>query len=154
MPMVPCFTATEIERQELSHLLAAFHRRLRVERRIRSLWSLVSLWPVVVGVLLGVYAPTLRDLAANSSAPWVVTLLFPFSVLVGERGLHFSWDTAHALAQIVLYVQFPLEGLMACIVLKHRVSLFKVSGRVAFLHAFAVLYLVLATGSLNQFLTN
>lgn len=154
MPMVPCFTATEIERRELSYLLAAFHRRLRFERKIQSLRTLISFWPVVLGVMLGVYAPTLRDLAADSSAPWAVTLLFPFSVLVGERGLHFSWDTAHALAQILLYMQFPFEGLMARIVLKHRVSLFKVFGRVTFLHAFAVLYLVLASGALSQFLTN
>lgn len=153
MPVSPCFAAAEIERQQLSHLLAAFHRRLRFERQIRSLRSLVSLWPVVLGVLLGAYAPELRDLAANS-APWAVTLLFPFSVLVGERGLHFSWDTAHALAQFLLYAQFPLEGLMARIVLKHRVGLFKVLGRVVFLHVFAMLYFVLASGSLNQILTN
>jgi hypothetical protein len=153
MPVVPCFVATEVERQQLAQLLAAFYRRLRFERQMRSLRSLISLWPVFLGVVLGAYAPALRDLAANS-APWAVSLLFPFSALVGERGLHFSWGAAHALAQFLLYAQFPLEGLIARVVLKHRVGLFKVFGRVAFLHAFAVLYLLLASGSLSQFLMN
>jgi hypothetical protein len=153
-PALPCLAASEIERQQTSQLVATYHRRLRLERRMRSLRSLISLWPVVLGVLLGVYASTLRDLAANSSAPWAVTLLFPFSALVSERGLHFSSDTARALAQFLLYAQFPLEGLMARIVLKHRVGLFKVFGRVTVLHGFAVLYLVLASGALSHFLAN
>ncbi len=153
IPVLQCYAAIEHERQQVSLRIKAFHQRLRNERQIRSMRSLASLWPVALGILLGVYAPTLRDLTTNS-APWALTLLFPFSALVGERGLHFNRDTAQALAQFLLYVQFPLEGLMARIVLKHRVSLFKVFGRVTFLHAFAVLYLVLASGSLSQFLTN
>lgn len=152
-PVSPYFAAIEFERQQMSLVLAAYHRRLRFERQIRSLRSLASLWPVALGVLLGAYAPTLHDLAANS-APWAVTLLFPFSALVSERGLHLSWDTAHALAQFLLFAQFPLEGLLARIVLKHRVGLFKVFGRVACLHVFAVLYLVLVSGSLSQILSN
>jgi hypothetical protein len=150
---VPAYAAAEIERQQTSFLIAAYHQRLQIERQIRSLRSLASLWPVALGVLLGAYAPALRDLAANS-APWAVNLLFPFSALVSERGLHLSWDIAHALAQFLLYAQFPLEGLLARIVLKHRVGLFKVFGQVTCLHVLAVLYLGLASGSLSQILGN
>lgn len=153
IPVSPYFAAIEMERQEVSLLVAAFHQRLRFERQMRSLRSLASLWPVAVGVLLGVYAPLLRDLAANS-APWAVNLLFPFSALVDERSLHLSRDTANALAQFLLFAQFPLEGLLARIVLKHRVGLFEVFGRVACMHVLAVLYLVLVSGSLSQILFN
>jgi hypothetical protein len=83
-----------------------------------------------------------------------LNLLFPFSALVGERGLHLSWDTAQALAQFLLYAQFPLEGLLVRIILKHRVGLFKVFGQVTCLHVFVVLYLGLVTGSLSQMLTS
>jgi hypothetical protein len=83
-----------------------------------------------------------------------VNLLFPFSALVDERSLHLSRDTANALAQFLLFAQFPLEGLLARIVLKHRVGLFKVFGQVACMHVLAVLYLVLVSGSLSQILFN
>jgi hypothetical protein len=147
----PCFADVEIERRQVSLLIAAFHQRLRVERQIRSLRSLASFWPVALGMLLGAYAPFLSDLTA-SCAPWASTLLFPFSALVGERGLHLSWDTAQAFSQFLLYAQFPLEGLLVRIVLKRRADLFNAFGHVTCLHVFALLYLGLATGSLNQIL--
>jgi len=153
VPVSPCYTAVETERQQVSHELAAFHQRRRFEQQVRSRQSLASLWPVALGVLLGVCAPFLHDLAVNS-APWALTLLFPFSALVGERGLHFSRDTAQALAQLLLYAQFPLEGLLVRIALKHRVGPFKVIGQVTRLHVFVLLYLGLVTGSFSQILAN
>jgi hypothetical protein len=149
----PAFAAAELERQQMLRCLADFHGRLRLERQTRSLRRLASLWPVALGVVLGAYGPVLRDLAAGY-APWAVTLLFPFSALVGERGLHLSWDATQTLAQLLLYAQFPLEGLLACMVLRHRVGLFKVAGQVICAHVLAVLYLGLVSGSFSQFLAN
>jgi hypothetical protein len=153
IPMSQCFAAIEIERQQVSRRIAAFHKRLRAEQRMRSLWSLASFWPVALGMLLGAYAPSLSDLTANS-APWASTLLFPFSALVGDRGLNLSRDTAEALAQFLLYAQFPLEGLMVRIVLKRRTDVFRVFGHVTCLHVFALLYLGLASGALNQIMVS
>ncbi len=146
-----CYAALEHEREQMLRVIAAFHKRLRFERQMRSMRSMASLWPVALGVLLGFYAPLLRDLIANS-APWALTLLFPFSTLAGERGLNLSRDTAQSLGQFLLYAQFPLEGLMVRLVLKHRLSAFRVFGQVTCLHVFTLLYLGLATGSLNQIL--
>jgi hypothetical protein len=151
IPVSQCYAAIEDERLQMMIFIAAFHRRLRFERQMRSLRSLASLWPVALGVLLGFYAPLLRDLVANS-APWALTLLFPFSALAGERGLNLSRDTAQSLAQFLVYAQFPLEGLLVRIVLKHRLSVFRVFSQVTCLHVFTLLYLGLATGSLNQIL--
>jgi hypothetical protein len=149
IPVSQCYASIEIEREQVLRLVRAFHQRRRFERQVRSLKSLASLWPVALGVLLGFYAPLLRDFAADS-APWAMTLLFPFSALVGERGLGLSWDTSHALAQFLLYAQFPLEGLLVRIVMKRRVDLFNVFGQVTCLHVFAVVYLALVSGSLSQ----
>ncbi|MGO9517067.1 MAG: hypothetical protein ACLPND_08495 [Candidatus Korobacteraceae bacterium] len=146
-----CYAAAETEQEQVSLLLKAFHRRLRYERQVRSLKSLASLWPVALGVLLGFYAPLLRDLAASSS-PWALTLLFPFSAMVGERGLGLSRDTAQALAQFLLCAQFPLEGLLVRIILKHRLGVFNVFGQVTCLHVVAVVYLALVSGAFRQIL--
>jgi hypothetical protein len=151
IPVSECYASVETEQERVLLLVAAFHRRLRSERQIQSFKNLASLWPVALGVLLGFYAPALRDFVTNS-APWALNLLFPFSALVGERALNLSWDTAQSLAQFLLYAQFPLEGLLVRIVLKHRVGLFKVIGRVTCLHVIAVLCLGLVSGSLSQIL--
>jgi|SRR5580658_9776646 hypothetical protein len=151
VPVSQSYASVATERHQVSLLIAAFHRSLRAERRARSLESLARLWPVALGMLLGFYAPLLRDLAANS-APWAVTLLFPFSVVVGERGLNLSRDTAQGLAQFLLYAQFPLEGLLVRIMLKRRVDLVHVFSQVTFMHVFAVLYLVLVSGSFSSIL--
>jgi hypothetical protein len=153
IPVSQCYASIEIERQQVSRLIAAFHRRMRVERQKRSLLSLSSFWPVALGVLLGVYAPFLSDLAAGHG-PWVSTILFPFSALMGERGLNLSRDTAQSLAQFLLYAQFPLEGLLVRVALKRRTDPFRVLGQVTCLHIFALLYLGLASGALNQFIAS
>ncbi len=151
IPVSHSYATVEIEQHQISLLIAALHRRIRFERQVRSLKSLGTLWPVALGVLLGFYAPLLRDLATNS-APWAATVLFPFSALVGERGLHLSWDTAQGLGQFLLYAQFPLEGLLVRIILKHRLDLFRVFGQVTCMHVFAVVYLALVSGSFSRIL--
>ena len=153
IPVSKCYAAAETEQEQVSLLLKSFHQRLRYEQQLRSLRSLASLWPVALGVLLGFYAPLLRDLAASSS-PSALTLLFPFSAMVGERGLDLTRDTAQALAQFLLYAQFPLEGLLVRIVLRHRLDPFKVFGQVTCLHVVAVVYLALVSGAFSQILVS
>jgi hypothetical protein len=151
IPVSQGYAAIEHERLQVMRVIVAFHQRLRSERQRQSRRNLASLWPVALGLLLGFYAPLLRDLITNS-APWALTLLFPFSTLAGERGLNLSWDTAQSLGQFMLYAQFPLEGLLVRIVLKHRLSVFRVFSQVTCLHVLAVVYLGLVSGSLNQIL--
>lgn len=151
IPVSQSYASVATERHQVALLIAAFHRSLRAERQRRTLLSLASLWPVAVGMLLGFYAPLLRDLAANS-APWAVTLLFPFSVVMGERGLNLSRDMAQGLAQFLLFAQFPLEGLLVRMMLKRRADVIHVFSQVTFMHVFAVLYLVLVSGSLSSIL--
>ena len=149
----PAYISTELQRLRLAARVAAVNKQMRRERQARSYRYWASFWPVALGVLLGVYAPLLRDLAA-SYAPWAATLLFPLSAVVAQREIHLSWAMAQALSPVMLYAQPPLDGLLARIILKHRPTVLSVCGQVTCLHALAVLYLGLVTGSLTQILAN
>jgi hypothetical protein len=147
------YIATELERLHLMARIAAVTKQMRKERQARSTRYWISFWPLALGVLLGFYAPLLRDLAAGY-APWAATLLFPLSVVVQQRELHFSLGMAQALSQVMLYAQLPLDGLLARMVLKHRPTVWSVCGQVTCLHVLALLYLGLVSGSLSQILGN
>jgi hypothetical protein len=149
----PAYVDAELERLYLAARMAAMHKQMRRERQARRFRHWASFWPVAMGVLLGFYAPLLHDLAAGY-APWAATLLFPLSAMAEQREIHFSWAMSQSLSQAMLFAQFPLDGLLARIVLKHRPTMLSVCGQVASLHALAVLYLGLVSGSLNQFLAN
>jgi hypothetical protein len=149
----PAYIGTELERLYLTERIAAVSQQMRRERQARSRRYWATFWPVALGVLLGAYGPLLHDIAA-SYAPWAATLLFPFSAAAAQRELHLSLTIAQTLSQVMLYAQFPLDGLLARMVLKHRPTVLSVCGQVAGLHTLAVLYIVLVTGSLSQILSN
>jgi hypothetical protein len=149
----PVYFATELERLHLKARIATVNKQMRRERQARSTRYWATFWPVALGVLLGAYAPFLRDLAANY-APWAATLLFPLSVVAAQRELHLSLAMAQSLSPVMLYAQLPLDGLLARMVLKHRPTVLSVCGHVTCLHVLAVLYLGLVSGSLSQILSN
>ncbi len=149
--LAPTYVAVQLERRYLKARIATVRKQMRRERQARSTRSWVTFWPVAVGALLGFYAPLLRDLAAGY-APWASTLLFPLSALAGERGLNLTSGSAQALAQFLLFAQFPLDGLLARMILKHRPTVMGVCGQVAGLHGLVVVYILLVSGSFNQFL--
>lgn len=151
--LAPTYVAVQLERRYLKARIATVKREMRRERRARSTRYWITFWPVAVGVLLGFYAPLLRDLATGN-APWAATLLFPLSAVAGERGLNLTSGTAQALAHFLLFAQFPLDGLLARGILKHRPTVMSVCGQVAGLHGLVVVYVLLVSGSFNQFLPN
>jgi hypothetical protein len=147
------YIANELERLHLKARMATVNKQMRRERQARSFRYWATYWPVAVGVLLSAYAPLLRDLAAGY-ASWDATLLFPLSAVAGQQGLNLTSGTAQSLAQFFLFAQFPLDGLLARMILKHRPTMMSVCGHVAGLHTLAVLYIALVSGSFNQFLPN
>jgi hypothetical protein len=147
------YIATELERLHLKARIAAVNKQMRRERQARSYRYWATFWPVALGALLGAYAPLLRDLIAGH-APWAATLLFPLSVVAQQREIHLSLTMAQAISQVMLYAQFPLDGLLARKILKHRPNVMSVCGQVACLHTLAVLYIALVTGSLSQIFPN
>ena len=106
----------------------------------------VSWWPVAVGVTLACLAPWLRaQLAAYE--PWGMRAVFPFVLFAGRRELGLSDELTRTLPQLMLYLQFPLEGLLTKLTLSRRVPLSKALGQLVFLHGVCVLILWLVSGA-------
>lgn len=154
-PTGPCApdVVAEIERRQLFLHLQAYHERLRLEQQSRFWRRMASFWPVALGLVLGLCSPYLYGLVTES-ANWAATLLFPLTAVTDQRDLHMSRSLAQALSQILLYAQFPIDGLLARMLLKRRVGVLEVCEQVTFFHVFIALYLGLASGYLGQMLPN
>ena len=76
-------------------------------------------WPLVAGLILAFLAPSIyNDLLW---APhWVMWIVFPFVVLAGRRDLGLNDQLTTILPQVILYVQFPIEGVLAYLSLTRR----------------------------------
>jgi hypothetical protein len=133
--------------------LAAIHDQIRTQRRLEHgklfLQDLARLWPVAVGVGLACCAPQLRDLIAPYQ-PWGMWILFPFVAIAKRPEMQFGGEISRMVPQLMLYAQFPLEGLIARIILKKRVTLPGVAQLIFFFHFLAVAELCLVSGVLSQ----
>jgi hypothetical protein len=127
---------------------AAFGVWQRVQRRRRWLGWLGNLWPVVIGLVLGLEAPKLYTLMVKFE-PWGLWLVFPFAVLACRPELHVLAQLVRNLPVVVLYAQFPLEGLIARLALR-RTTVPGVAGQVFYLHYLAGLQLVMIGGAVTQ----
>lgn len=121
----------------------------RIQRRKEALRRLARFWPVAAGALLAVVAPQLHALMARFE-PWGMWLVFPFAVLAGRPELHVSERFVRSLPLIVLYLQFPLEGLAARLVLQRRITAPAVAGQVMYFHYLAGLQLLMLSGAVAR----
>ena len=121
-----------------------------MERRSRFVLRTVDCWPIAAGLILGAFAPALQALVAVS-APWAMGILFPFVVLAGRPELHLNGLLAHYLPVVMLYAQFPLEGLLAKIVLKRKITLSGVAVQVSLSHFLCAMQILLISGAVRQF---
>ena len=119
-------------------------------RRSRRRW-LIGLWPVAMGLILGCFAPQLRDLVAPFQ-PWGSWLLFPFAVIAARPELHLTGELARILPLAALYAQFPIEGLLARMILRRHVTAPGVAREIFFFHFLGAAQLCLVSGALAQLL--
>lgn len=125
-------------------------RKLQQEqRRERLQKSLASSWPLFAGLVLACFAPLLRDLVVPFD-PWGMRILFPFVVLAGRHEINFGGVVSEYLPKVMLYAQFPLEGILAKSILRGRVSFSAVTMQVLFYHFLGAVQLWLISGSLGQ----
>lgn len=91
-------------------------------------------WPLAAGLILAFVAPYLySDLLW---APhWVMWVVFPFVVLTGRRDLGLNGQLTTILPQVILIIQFPIEGILAYLSLSRRASVAVALGPALFLHA-------------------
>jgi hypothetical protein len=102
-------------------------------------------WALAAGLVLGLLAARLRN-ELQLLPDWVTWIVFPFMVLAERHELNLSPELAKTLPRAILYLQFPLEGLLTMINLRRRVSLGIAMTVLLALHAVGILALWL----LNQ----
>jgi hypothetical protein len=111
-------------------------------------------WLAGIPFLLGVVASPLAVRAASVlalSGPNALTLLFPFMEIVQSPMFKLPPMYAHPAAQWVMYLQFPLYGLLMTVLLRSRRFLAAL-GAAVFLHGAAVVAAILLLHAQNPYL--
>ena len=130
------------------HALHQLNVVQRQEKHRRFRRRLLRLWPIAVGIVLACFAPDLQNLIAPYQ-PWGMRILFPFVVISGRHELQFGDTITRMLPQVMLYIQFPFEGLLAKMALKSRVTFSGVAGQLFFFHFLGATELWLVSGTLG-----
>ena len=123
--------------------MAILRQRRQMERHDRRAGTLISWWPIGVGLVLSMFAPLLKAVA-ESLGPWAMTLIFPFVVVAQRPEVHLGHLTQY-LPLAVLFAQFPLEGMFARLVLRRGLRPASVAGQVFMFHLLGILELVMLT---------
>jgi len=74
-------------------------------------------------------------------------LIFPYVLLPGQREVGLSEELTRTLPQLMLYLQFPLEGLLTRLTFRRGIGLAGALGQLIFLHAIGALVLFLVSGT-------
>jgi hypothetical protein len=127
-----------------------FSNWYRVQRRRQWLGWMLRLWPIALGTILGLLAPQLRAFLMQSH-PWGMWVVFPFALLARRPELQINEQIGRVLPPLILYMQFPLEGLAARMALRRHVTVPGVTGQIFYFHFLGALQLVLVTGVLTPF---
>ena len=109
--------------------------------------GIASWWPVAAGVVLGCLSPQLSALLAPYE-PWGPRVVFPFVQFMGLHEIGMSAELTRTLPQLMLYLQFPLEGLLTKSNLSRGYRISSAVEQLVFLHALCamVLWLVALGG--------
>jgi len=104
-------------------------------------------WPVAVGVALGCLAPLLRSLLTPYD-PWGMRAVFPFVQFLGLHEIGMSDELTRTLPQLMIFLQFPLEGLLTKSTLSRGLKVSSALQQLIFLHFVSALVLwVVALGT-------
>jgi hypothetical protein len=131
--------------QEAEVGLALLAERRRNERFERRLKFFLSMWPVGFGICLAIVAPNLLEYV-QSWGPWGATLFFPFVVLANRPELQ-AGPITHLLPSIMLYAQFPIEGLLARVILRRPVLPLSVTVQVLLFHFLGIVEVWMLSGA-------
>ena len=140
-------------KQEMQANIAALRERRRRMRQEQAISHWAEYWPVAVGIVLSFFAPALRDIVAPFR-PWGMWIVFPFVSIAGRPEFFMGDEMAILLQSLMLYAQFPLEGLLARIALKGNVTARGVLIQVLFFHTLCQIELWLVNGALGPALTH
>ena len=130
--------------EELEEEKRAFRAWVRLEEFKRGLRQLADYWPLALGLTLGFVSPYLIALLLRDH-PWTLWVVFPFVLLAGRPELH-----ASALPAMIVYLQFPVEGLIVQWLMRRRVTVPGVAGQIFCLHYLCLLQLLMISGVVGQ----
>jgi hypothetical protein len=82
--------------------------------------------------VLAAFSPALKAIT-NLIGPWTTMLVFPYAVLAERPELQVG-PLTHLLPTIMLFAQFPIEGLLARIILRRSVLPVSVAVQVLLFH--------------------
>jgi hypothetical protein len=102
----------------------------------------LSWWPLAAGIALSCVAPQLRDLVSVWD-PWGMRLVFPYVLLCGRHELGLSDEMARMLPQLMLFLQFPLEGLLTRFTMSRGIRLPGALLQLILIHALGAVVLTL-----------
>ena len=107
-------------------------------------------WPFIAGIALRLLAPQIRSLLAALD-PWGMRAVMPFVQFCGLPEIGMDEELTRSLPQLMLFLQFPLEGLLTVSNLKRGIRLSAAIGQIVFLHFVCGLVLwIVALGSMPQ----
>jgi hypothetical protein len=102
-------------------------------------------WPVIFGVLLAIIAPKIWNKVQELGGDVGLRLMFPYVLLSGRTELGISQELANSLPQLMIYLQFPIEGLITAWSLSRRVRFSMAMVQLAFLHGLGAFVLWILT---------
>lgn len=137
--------ALQAERKrELDASMAVLNARRDIERRARFRQQCVNLWPLWLGIFLGLLSPVIKSLA-EGAGPWFMPLFYPYVVLAKRPEIQVGPITRW-LPIIMLFAQFPLEGLLAAMIMKRNIRPWGVAWHVLTFHFLGIAELLMLSG--------
>jgi hypothetical protein len=137
--------AVPIHLEEIEEEQRALRAWLRLQRVRANVRRTLDLWPLALGLALGLFSPHLRAMLLRRN-PRMMSVVFPFVLLAGRPELHTGAHWAATLPLLIQYAQFPLEGLLAQWALRKRVTVSGVAGCIAYLHYLGLIQLLMIGG--------
>jgi len=120
-----------------------------VDKNETLVGSWISWAPLAVGIVLGFLSPQLHSLAAQWD-PWGLRIVFPVVQVLGLREIGIGDELNRTLPQLMLYLQFPLEGLLVAMNMRRGMRISMAIGPIPALHFVCGLVLwIVALGSLK-----
>ena len=132
---------------EMKANLVALRQQRRVTRLQRSLAQWTEYWPLAIGILASFLAPQLRAFV-EPYRPWGLWISFPMVALSIRPEIYMGTKMAALLPTAMLYLQFPIEGLLAKIALRGNVTPYGVTVQVMYFHGLCIMQLWLLNGGL------
>lgn len=102
-------------------------------------------WPAIFGFMLAVITQTIWNKVDTNWGDLGLRIVFPFVLLSGRPEFGFGPELTKSLPQLMLYLQFPLEGLLVSFSLSRRMTFSRAIVQIAFLHFIGAFVLWLLT---------